>query len=318
MNMKVAIYGVWHVHAGGYTRKAMEMGEVVGFYEKNDAFAESFQKEFNIPRFSSPEELLKSDAEGVIVCSASNEHKEDMVKIANAGKHIFTEKVLALTDEDCFEVEKAVKANNVQFVISLFQKYIGARIAVKNVADSGELGKINYMRFRNCHSGSLAGWLPPHFFNKEQCGGGAMIDLGAHGMYLTHWILGLPVSAKSVFTIACENEGYEQKNIDNVEDNAVTVMQFSNGAIAINETGFVSDKSPTVLEVHGENGFVRMEGNAVVKCTKETDGATVAVEIPDSLPSPLEQFLSGNVLGGCGMEEAKALTHMMVMAYGEK
>ena len=26
--MKVAIYGVWHVHAGGYTRKAMEMGRM--------------------------------------------------------------------------------------------------------------------------------------------------------------------------------------------------------------------------------------------------------------------------------------------------
>lgn len=316
--MKIAIYGVWHVHAGGYTRKAMEMGEVVGFYEKNDEFAESFQKEFNIPRFSTPEELFNSDAEGVIVCSASNDHAIDMVRIANAGKHVFTEKVLALTDDECAQIENAVKANGVKFVISLFQKYIGARIAVKNVADSGELGKINYMRFRNCHSGSIAGWLPPHFYNREQCGGGAMIDLGAHGMYLTHWILGMPVSAKSVFTIACEDEKIALKNADNVEDNAVTVMQFSNGAIAINETGFVSENSPAVFEVHGENGFVRMEGNTVVKCTKETDGKTVSVDIPESLPSPLEQFLSGNVLEGCGMEEAKALTHMMVMAYGDE
>ena len=122
--MKVAIYGVWHVHAGGYTRKAMEMGEVVGFYEKDDAFAEKFAEEFKLPRFSTPEELFESDAEAVIVCSATNEHVEDMVAIANAGKHIFTEKVLALTDEGCEEIEKAVKENDVGFVISLFQKYV--------------------------------------------------------------------------------------------------------------------------------------------------------------------------------------------------
>lgn len=314
--MKIAIYGVWHVHAGGYTRKALEMGEVVGFYEKNDEFAENFEKEFGLQRFSTPEELLESDAEGVIVCSASNEHADDMVKIANAGKHIFTEKVLALTDEDCRRVEKAVNDNGVNFVISLFQKFIGSRIAVKNVADSGELGKINYMRFRNCHNGSIADWLPKHFFNKEQCGGGAMIDLGAHGMYLAHWLLGVPVCAKSVFTIADENESAKLKNTDLVEDNAVTVMEFSSGAIAINETGFVSDNSPAILEVHGENGYVCMTGNSVVKCTKATEGKITAVSVPDSLPSPLEQFLSGNVLSGCGMEEAKALTHMMVMAYG--
>lgn len=313
--MKTAIYGVWHVHAGGYTRKAMEMGEVVGFYEKNDEFAESFAKEFGLQRFATAEELLNSEAEGVIVCSASNEHTEDMVKIAKAGKHIFTEKVLALTTQGCLEVEKAVNDNGVTFVISLFQKYIGSRIAVKNVVDSGELGKINYMRFRNCHNGSLEDWLPKHFFNKEQCGGGAMIDLGAHGMYLAHWLLGLPVSAKSVFTIAAENESARLRNTDFVEDNAVTVMEFSNGAIAINETGFVSHCSPTVLEVFGENGFVRMEGNTVVKCTTQTEKQPVEVEVGESLPSPLEQFLSGNVLKGCGMQEAIALTKMMELAY---
>ncbi len=313
--MKIAVYGVWHVHAGGYTRKAMEMGEVIGFYEKNESFAEKFQAEFNIPRFSSPEELLNSDADGVIVCSATNEHCDIMVNIANAGKHIFTEKVLALTDEECLRVEEAVKTNGVNFVISLFQKYIGSRIAVKNVTDSGELGKINYMRFRNCHSGSVEGWLPPHFFNKEECGGGAMIDLGAHGMYLTHWLAGVPCGAKSVFTIACDKEGYRNKNTDSVEDNAVTVMNYADGTIAINETGFVSGCSPTVFEVHGENGFVKMEGNNVIKCTKTTDGKPVEVEIPEDLPSPLEQFLSGNILEGCGMDEAKALTRMMVLAY---
>lgn len=315
--MKVAIYGVWHVHAAEYTRKALALGEVVGFYEGNDEFAESFQKEFSVPRFSSAEELLESDAQGVIVCSASSEHCEDIVKIANSGKHIFTEKVLALTDEECTRIENAVNDNGVNLIISFLQKYVGSRITVKRIAESGELGKINYMRFRNCHNGALAGWLPTHFFNRKQCGGGAMIDLGAHGMYLTHWLLGMPVSAKSVFTVACEDENTALKNADGVEDNAVTVMQFSSGAVAINETSFVSGNSPTIFEVHGENGFVRMENDSVVKCTDKTGGKVVNVPVADSLPSPIEQFLSGNISEGCGIEEAKALTHMMVMAYGE-
>ena len=67
--MKIAIFGVWHVHAADYTKTAMELGEVVGFYEENDALAEKFASKFNIPRFSNPDELLKSKAEGIIVCS---------------------------------------------------------------------------------------------------------------------------------------------------------------------------------------------------------------------------------------------------------
>ena len=200
-------------------------------------------------------------------------------------------------------------------MISLFQKYLGSRIAVKEIAASGELGKLNYMRFRNCHSGSTRNWLPDHFYNAEECGGGAMIDLGAHGMYLTEWILGMPVKASSAFTVSCQLEAVRKRNSDRVEDNAVTVMSFEDGAIAVNETGFVSNYSPVTLEVYGEDGYVRMTGNRVVKCTKATNGAEVEVTVNKDMPSPLEQFLTGRLLDGCGMREAKALTHMMRMAY---
>ena len=136
--MKTAIFGVWHVHAPDYTRTAQKYGEVVGFYEPDDALASAFAAHFDIPRFATADELLASDAEGVIVCSATNTHADDMIKIANAGKHIFTEKVLALTDADCARVAEAVEKNNVSFTISLFQKYLPARMAVKDVAMSGD------------------------------------------------------------------------------------------------------------------------------------------------------------------------------------
>ena len=313
--MKVAICGVWHVHAADYSKKAMELGEVVGFYEREDDIAARFAEKFDVPRFGTLDALLKSDAEGVIVCSATKDHAEDMVRIAKAKKHIFTEKVLALSDEDCDKVEKAVQENGVTFTISLFQKYLGSRMTVKEIVDSGELGKINYVRFRNCHSGSIRNWLPAHFYNAEQCGGGAMIDLGAHGMYLIHWLLGMPCSASSALTLSCENADTLAKNVDRVEDNAVTVMGFENGAIAVNETGFVSGISSVIFEVHGEAGYVRMEGESVVKCTKATGKEQLAVAVKESLPPPIEQFLTGKTLDGCSLDEAKALTHMMVMTY---
>ena len=312
--MKTAVCGVWHVHAGDYTKHALALGEVLGFWEEDDALAEQFQSVFPIPRFESLEALLESEAEGVIVCTATSDHIHVMPKIAAASKHIFTEKVLALTSDDCETIAKAVEDNGVRFTISMPHKTMAPHNAVKAVADSGELGKINYLRFRNCHSGSTRGWLPVHFYNDAQCGGGAMIDLGAHGMYLTHWILGLPVTAKSAFTVSHDTP----KNIDLVEDNAVTVMTFPDGAIAINETGFVSEYSPLVLEVSGEQGFVRMEGHKVVKCTTATEGKTVEVPLGEDQKLPIEQFLTGDVLPGFGMEEAKALTKFMEMAYAGK
>lgn len=309
--MRIAVCGVWHVHAGEYTERACQLGEVVGFYEPNDALAEEFMRFLPLHRFSSLEELLSSDAEGVIVCSATCEHRELMVRIADSGKHIFTEKVLALSSEDCQAIGEAVERNGVRFVISLPQKYTAPQKTVKAVADSGELGKINYLRYRNCHSGSTKNWLPAHFYNEAQCGGGAMIDLGAHGMYLTYWFLGLPLAASSSFTVAHGAAA----NTDGVEDNAVTVMTCRNGAIAVNETGFVSDYSPQVMEVFGENGYVKMVNHKVIKCSAWTGGEEMEVPLVEASDSPITQFVTGNILPGCGMEEAKALTRMMEMAY---
>ena len=65
--MKIAILGVWHVHAPDYTRHALSLGEVVGFFERNDALAEAFSAQFGLTRFESVEALLASDCEGVIV-----------------------------------------------------------------------------------------------------------------------------------------------------------------------------------------------------------------------------------------------------------
>lgn len=312
---KVAICGTWHVHAGDYTKTALKMAEVIGVWEENEERRKAFCEQFDLPAFDTFDDLLASDAEGVIVCTATDAHADLMVKLAEAGKHIFTEKVLALTEEDCQRVADAVAKNNVNFVISLVQKSQPGPLTVKQIADSGELGKINYVRFRNCHSGSVDCWLPAHFYDVKECGGGAMIDLGAHGMYLIDWILGVPETVKSIFTNACTNEKANAMNADSVEDNAITIMSYADGCIAVNETGFVSNCYPMTLEVGGEKGMVIYSGTNVSKRTLATGGQLVDVEMCAALPAPVEQFLSGNILEGFGINEAKALTHLMVEAY---
>ena len=139
-----------------------------------------------------------------------------------------------------------------------------------------------------------------------------MIDLGAHGMYLTEWLLGMPVSAGSTFTVCCEAGGALVKNTDGVEDNAVTVMRFENGAIAINETGFVSRGCPTSLEVGGVDGYIYQSGGKYV--LRNRDGVR-ELEIPADLPKPIVFFVKGEIPEGCGIDEATALTRMMIGAY---
>jgi len=307
--MRTAIAGVWHVHADGYAETAKKYGEVLGAWDPDTELLKDFCQRTGIPAFDSWEQLLQSDAEGIIVCAATNIHTELMVSAAQAGKAIFTEKVLALTEAECDRIEDAVKKAGVPFVISLFQKYLPGQRTVKKIADSGALGRLNYVRFRNCHTGSISDWLPDRFYSAEEGGGGAMIDLGAHGMYLIDWLLGLPEGYRSTFTLWDHNP----RNRDRVEDNAVTVMTYPDGTVAINETGFVSKGCPILLEVGGDKGYVIFDGTHV---TLRTDDVQ-QVELEPEQPAPIVQFLTGNILPGCGMEEAKNLTKMMVGAYSK-
>ena len=309
--MKIAICGAWHVHAPDYTKIAIEENaEVIGVYDENPALRRALAEKFGIPEFETLDELLSSDADMVVVTSSTDLHTEHMIKIAEAKKDIYTEKVLALTTEECLAVKKAVEENGVKFVISFVHKRNGSLLKAKEIVDSGELGKINYLRFRNCHDGSMT-FLPTRFYNKKQCGGGAMIDLGAHGMYITEWFLGLPKTATSTFTIAYETE----KNTDKVEDNAVTVMSFEDEAIAVNETGFVSRFYPMSLEIGGEKGRIYAEVGCVKKATEETEGKLIEIEPCETRLHPLRQFIHGNEPYGCGIDDAIKLTKMMEMAY---
>ena len=139
-----------------------------------------------------------------------------------------------------------------------------------------------------------------------------MIDLGAHGMYIADWIMGLPEKYASAFKVWDDNA----KNSEKLEDNAVTVMTYADGGIAVNETGFVSASDPMVFEISGDRGYAVYNLGKIYKKTESTNNCFVEVPFEDGKHLPLVQFLTGNILEGCGMEEALHLTKMMEGAYG--
>ena len=314
--MKVAVLGVWHVHTKYHVRTAMKYGEVVGFYEKNDELAADFLRDLDIPRFGSREELLACGAEGVIVCSATCDHRDDLVAAAEAKKRIFCEKLLAPTSEECEEIIRAVEKNGVELTLEFEQKYIANRMAVVSVAKSGELGKINFVRFRYSHSGANDDTVPARFYDRAEAGGGVVADHGAHGFYMIREVLGMPEAAASVGTVACTNPAALAKNADRVEDNAATVMRFPGGAVAVNECGSVCGNSPSAFEVYGEKGFVCTHNDGIIKCSPQTGGESVELGCGRSLPLPMVQFMTGERYPGCSVYDGAELTKIIEAAYG--
>jgi predicted dehydrogenase len=310
--MNIAIISYWHVHAEGYTKEILEKtsSKVTAIWDENAERGRAYANQFGATFFECYDELLADQTiEGVVITSATSEHTVLITKAIEAGKKVFSEKVLALTSEECISIKDSLDKKGEDITLSLVKKCDKEFLFAKQMVASGALGRVTYARMRNVHNGSIGNWLPEHFYNREQCGGGAMIDLGAHPMYLLQWMLGEPKSVQSLFTDITGRK---------VEDNAVSLIEFEGGAIGVSETGFVSVYNPMTLEISGTEGCLLIR-DGVSYANKETGGKWVTVEtLPDPLPSPLVQWASGQMNKDgvtFGIEDSIILTKLMEAAY---
>jgi len=246
--IRIGKISYWHVHADDYTRQALEHPgtELAAIWDEQPERGQAKAEQYGVPYYASLDEMLAQDGiDAVIVDAPTNIHREVMVKAAKAGKHIFTEKVVAPTAKEVSEILAAVREAGVKLTVSLPRLYDGYTQTIDRVLRDGKLGKLTMARVRLSHNGATANWLPPHFYSKEQCGGGALIDLGCHPMYLVRHFLGMPESVSANFGYVTGKE---------VEDNAVSVLRYADGAVGIVEAGFVNSHSPFSIELHGTEG----------------------------------------------------------------
>ncbi|RWZ58075.1 Gfo/Idh/MocA family oxidoreductase [Halobacillus fulvus] len=311
--IRVALLSKWHVHAVDYEKEAKENPfiEIHSVWDEDAERGQKWAEELEVPFEPDYERLLSNpDIDGVIVSTPTDLHTELILAAARNGKHVFTEKVLAFTVEECEEILEAVRQNGVEFMISLPRLTKNYYVYAQQVLDEKLLGTLTMFRCRVAHNGSVPtkenpeGWLPERFYNREQAGGGALIDLGAHPIYLANRLVGEPTAV----TARLES----MRNLG-VDDHAAVLLEYDSGALAMLETSFLSYGSPFQLELYGTEGTLMIEGDSVrLKSSHlDQDGWVTPSELPDDLPMPMEQWAE-SILNGAATsishKDAKLLT----------
>lgn len=291
--INVALLSKWHVHADDYAHQAKQ-NENITIKVVWDEIAERGNEWAQKLRVPFEKDLVKvledPEIDAVIIDAPTNLHKEIIILAAKHKKHIFTEKVLAFTHGDCEDIFSVIKENEVKLMVSLPRLTENYYLYAQDVLDKGLLGKLTSIRCRLSHNGAVPyegnpnGWLPKHFFNKEVCGGGALIDLGAHPIYLTNRLAG---SAKAVTARLQKTLGYD------VDDNAVVIVEYESGVLGTLETGFLSNGSPFQLELYGTEGTLLIEDHIIrLKSKQLSEGWIVPEQLPEALAMPLNQWVS--------------------------
>src|SRR5690625_3975784 len=146
LNVGIIGYG-WVATAHIHAINAGGLAHVTHIYSSREHDDNELSEKWgsDITTYTDLDTMLADDNLDVVsICSANDEHKEQAIAAANAGKHIILEKPMALFWDDCLAIEKAVKEADVKFTICFECRYSNQFLSTKAVVDEGLVGDIHY------------------------------------------------------------------------------------------------------------------------------------------------------------------------------
>lgn len=259
--MNIALIGCGNI-APQYTETFAQYPDdvtLVACADINEARAAAYAEEHGLRAHSIPDLLAADDIDIVLNLTIPAAHKAVSLDIIGAGKHVYSEKPLALTLADGREILDAAAAAGVRVGCAPDTVLSNAMQHCRQLIASGEIGRPLAATAFFGNAGPER-WHPnPAFF--YQVGGGPMLDMGPYYIGTLLTLLGSAVAVMSSATKGYKERvaGHEairgQKLPVETPTHYTGVIEFENGAVATLLTSFdvVAHRLPYV-EVYCENG----------------------------------------------------------------
>ncbi|MDR0527837.1 MAG: inositol 2-dehydrogenase [Spirochaetaceae bacterium] len=232
--------------------------------------------------------IANKDIDAVFIVSPSALHTGQIAAALDAGKHVFSEKPLGTTIEECKNAEKAVMAHKDKvFMLGFMRRFDESyRYAYKKVM-AGEIGKPVLFRAYSQDpekfiEGAIA--FAPH-------SGGEFIDMCVHDIDLARWFTGS--EPQSVYAIGgCYAHPEFGKYADG--DNVCALMKFKNNCMVFLFAGRTAPHGYNVeTEIIGTKGILRIASVPQKNLVEVLDSGGVRRECHENF---LERFENAYVL----------------------
>jgi predicted dehydrogenase len=222
--------------------------------------AEAVGQQFRVPSFSSLEAMLDRAGAGIDVVSIltpSGLHAEHAVTVAGYGKHVISEKPMALTLESADRMIRACDEAGVRLFVVKQNRFNVPVQRLRRALQEGRFGKLvlGTVRVRWCRT--------QEYYDQDAwrgtwaLDGGVLANQASHHVDLLEWMMGDVASVFARATTALVKI--------EAEDTAVATLRFQNGALGIIEA--TTAARPRDLEgsisILGEKGCVEIGGFAV-------------------------------------------------------
>ncbi len=226
--------------------------EVVAVYGRDRDRAASFAARWGIREWSDDMAAVASraDVDLLLIALPNRVHLEAVRLAAGHKKHVVCTKPLGRNADEARHMLEAVRAAGVLHGYAETEVFSPAVIRAKGLIDEGAIGRVLTVRSREAHSGPHA----PHFWNAEETGGGALLDMGCHTIEAARYFIGKEVKPVEVLAWGATLMHGERTA---AEDNAVVLLRFENGALGQSELSWTARGSLDLRnEVFGSAGSI--------------------------------------------------------------
>ncbi|MBQ6420200.1 MAG: Gfo/Idh/MocA family oxidoreductase [Clostridia bacterium] len=265
--------GIANSHMHGY----LELGdavEIVACCDINFKKANEFADRYGIPnRYDNCYDMLKNHQLDIVsVCTWNSAHAECTIAALQAGCNVLCEKPMAMNAKEAEAMQAAAEKAGKLLMLGFVRRHGRDAAKARRLVTDGALGEVYYAKASYLRrSGYPGGW----FGDKSRSGGGPLIDLGVHIIDLSRYIMGSPkpvtvfgatfdkIGARAHITEG--GEWQSQTEVDqpifDVEDLAVAMIRFDNGAVLSVETSFnLNMKAPSnTIEFFGSKAGLTLD-----------------------------------------------------------
>ena len=233
--------------------------DIVGVSDANAALAEDRARRFESRAFTDYRAMIDETKPDFVV--ALGRHI-DMPAIARflieAGIPFMMEKPMGTTAEDVTALADLAEARGAWAAVPFPNRLLPWAVRAKAMIEAGEFGRISHvvMRLIRPTMQRYVEWDSPWMWDRELAGGGALLNLGGHGMDLARMLLGPDVS---VATAVISNRVHQAQ----VEDYALATLRNGDGALIHVEVGYTwptwpENESDLEFKVAGEKATLRV------------------------------------------------------------
>lgn len=198
-----------------------------------------------VPILDDPAALLaRPDIDAVVISAPSHHHAALAITAAQAGKHIYLEKPVAIDRPSLQNLEAAVRTTGVRFATGFNRRHHPLFREARHLLHSGAIGSVRTVFTSFCEPAeAMPGWKL-----QRSTGGGVLLDLGSHHTDLLRWFLNAEVTHSECRLASRSTE----------HDEAWLQLRFSNGAESSSYFSFRA--APTdFFEFIGDAGTLRVD-----------------------------------------------------------